>query len=203
MIFKASEFLIEAKLSEISYSSGDLDSSGVSGGSRASEYGDTGPAQQGQKWQNNMACPRCGSGDYIALSPSVKQCQNCSRRYNENNEYYVGDQGGYGTHNSTKMGYIKIPGGAFDSNESNVVELRYLGNELFELNYDGTKSEHQVGNVNDVIMYRLAHTGSTSHHIIHGVVEWLLGARAGDSVGFDINSGRRFECKSDGTFRYA
>ena len=172
-------------------------SGGAAGGSPMSNASDRvqGPG-------NAPACPSCAN----ALQTGPDGASNCpvcgfTRAFNVDSQ----QQGSNGVSNGSKRGYLRVPGGSFDTNEgaAGIVRLKFNGNMMFEMDLQGTRIEHALGNANEVMTHRLHALGYNKDRVMCSLIEWLFKeAGPGEELIWNLVDGSRMVLDRNGYQRH-
>jgi hypothetical protein len=204
MYISAADILIEAALlQEITYATGDQDSSGVQGGPPSDGGGTRGKEPSFSTQRIGSACPRCGS-ETAPVVGSTRRCLNPScQRASGASQLAGGHQGSGGVHNQdlSAPGHLRS-GGPIQSNE---VTVKYVGNGLFELTVEGVSVIHGSLASHESLLHRFWGYGLRrpfAETMMKDLSEWLTMAKEGDTIRYDTISNRRTTFGKDGQVKH-
>lgn len=133
------------------------------------------------------SCPSCGFTASRAMNADPQQ------------------GGSDGVRTGSRPGYLRVPGGPFDTNEAapGIVRLKYNGNMMFEMDLKGTRIEHALTNANEVMAHRLQSLGYNKDRVMCSLIEWLFKeASPGDELIWNLVDGSRMVLDRGGFRRH-
>jgi len=165
---------------------------GAAGGSPLSNASD-----RVQQAYTSPQCPSC-KDQLQTGADGASTCPSCGYAAAANfdgGQQAGGGEGGGGVKAGNRPGYLRVPGGPFDTQEAGKpgqIRLKFNGNMMFEMDSQGARIEHAVGNAQSVMAHRLQALGYNKDRVMCSLIEWLfLEAQPGEELIWNLVDGSR------------